>query len=324
MATVTMLASLTQAQPATPATASAAANSTSNDGDDIVPRVVLAHVSLRDAVTTLAKQANLTVVFDPALLNQVAPNVDVTWKNVTARQALEALLDNYGWEMTQIPGSSARIGARNSNAAGPQRKIVNLSENAPTNGAAGNEPAQEISLVDVPLWDAIQALTLQAQLNIEFDPGLANRKGAQVNMKFRNITVRQALQALLDNYGLQLTQIPGNPIFRIGAKDAADVVPAGAKVNLLENGAAVADGQVIPELAMNDTPLADAIWQLAQKARLNVMIDPSAFSQIQASKVTYTWKNITARQALQTLLDSRGLEVTRSPGNILRVGKKTP
>jgi hypothetical protein len=110
MTMATMLASLGQAQPATPA--SAAANSASNARDDIVPRLVLAHVSLRDAVTTLATQANLTVVFDPALLNQVAPDVDVTWRDVTARQALQALLDSHGLEVTTSPGNILRVGKK--------------------------------------------------------------------------------------------------------------------------------------------------------------------------------------------------------------------
>jgi hypothetical protein len=250
--------------------------------------------------------------------------VNVTWRNVTARQALQALLDNYGWQMTQTPGSSARIGATNSNVVGPQRKIVNLSEKAQTNGAAGNEVAAVISMDDVPLRDAIEALALQAPVNIEFDPGLSNREGAKVNLEWQNMTARYALQALLDNYGCQLTQIPGNPIFRIGAKDAADVVPAGTKVNLFEDASATAGDQEIPELAMKEARLADAIRKLAQRARLNIMFDSSALGQIRASKVTETWKNVPARQALQALLDSHGLEVTRSPGAILRVGKKTP
>jgi hypothetical protein len=321
---VILLASLAQAQPATPGAAPTGANSAANAGDDIVPKLVLADVAPRDAVTTLATQAHLTVEFDPALLNQVAPNVNVAWSDVTARQALQALLDNYGWQLTQTAGSSGRIAARTSNAVGPQRKKVKLPEQAQTNGAAGNEAAAVISMDDVPLRDAIEALARQAQMNIEFDPWLGNREGAKVSFAWKNVTGRQALLALLDNYGWQLTQIPDIPIFRIGAKDAADAVAAGTKVNFSEDAAGIAGNPVISGLAMKETRLADAIQQLAQMARLNIMFDPSAAGQIQASKVTETWKNVTARQALQSLLDSHGLEVTRSPGAILRVGKKTP
>jgi hypothetical protein len=220
MAVATLLSSLAQAQPATPATASEAANSVSNAADNIVPRLAMDDVSPPDAVTMLAKQANLAIAIDPVLLKHVAPKVRVSWKNVTARQALEALLDNYGWQMTQIPG---------------------------------------------------------------------------------------------------------NPIFRISAKDASGVVPRGTKVNWLANATAAAGDAVIPEIAINGSRLQDAIGPLADMARLNIILDETALSQIGDSKVTETWKNVTARQALQALLDRHGLEVKKITGNtILRIGKKSP
>jgi hypothetical protein len=188
-------------------------------GDEIIPMVVLSRTSLRDAVTTLAKQANLNLQFDPALPSQNAPNVDERWRNVTPLQALQALLDNYGWQMTREPGPIALIGAMDPNAVGPQWTKVNLLENRQTNGAAVDEVAPVIAFDGAPLGDGIHALALQAGLNIQFDPQLASRQGVILTEKWKNFTVRQVMQSLLDKFGLQATQIPGNPILRIAAKN---------------------------------------------------------------------------------------------------------
>ncbi|HEY3860798.1 MAG TPA: secretin N-terminal domain-containing protein [Verrucomicrobiae bacterium] len=67
--------------------------------------VTFADVSLTDAITSLAVQAQQNIVFDPSL--QIAPDghpipppqVTVKWRNITAMQALRALLDNYGWQL---------------------------------------------------------------------------------------------------------------------------------------------------------------------------------------------------------------------------------
>jgi len=78
-------------------------------------------VDLPDAVRTLALQAGLNIQFDPKLVNQkdstgnplAPPKVTEKWHNVTAMQALLALLENWGWQMIQDPKSRiARITAK--------------------------------------------------------------------------------------------------------------------------------------------------------------------------------------------------------------------
>ena len=76
-----------------------------------------------------------------------------------------------------------------------------------------------MTIEDISLGDAIQQMALQAGLNIIFDPRLANRQDVKVSVKWKNVTARQALQALLDDHGLEITQAPGMPIFRIVAKN---------------------------------------------------------------------------------------------------------
>ena len=77
---------------------------------------------------------------------------------------------------------------------------------------------ETIRFDDVPLTDAIRELAILSGLNIQFDPRLANTHDVKVTEKWTNVTARQVLQALLDSNGLEVTQIPGNPILRASSK----------------------------------------------------------------------------------------------------------
>src|ERR1039458_4794170 len=74
---------------------------TNESPNDEVREVVLFNdIPLTDAVKTLALEANLNIIFDPRLLNTTGPdgrtipatppNIDIKWKNLTAKQALLA------------------------------------------------------------------------------------------------------------------------------------------------------------------------------------------------------------------------------------------
>ena len=107
----TFLTCLTQADPVV-------TNSDSIGEAELMPLVSFDGVPLLDAVRVLAMQAALNIVFDPRLLNQTdaqgkplpPPNITAKWHNVTARQALQAVLENYGWQMILNPATKlARI-----------------------------------------------------------------------------------------------------------------------------------------------------------------------------------------------------------------------
>ncbi len=116
---------------------------TNNPADVIVDLVAFDAVPLPDAVRTLALQAGLNIQFDPKLVNAVnaqgqpvpPPNVTEKWHNVTAIQALMALLDNWGWQLVADPNSKiARITAKNPNELEPlQETVILLKYSNPTN-----------------------------------------------------------------------------------------------------------------------------------------------------------------------------------------------
>lgn len=97
-------------------------------GDEVVDVVAFDAVPLPDAIRTLALQAGLNIEFDPRLLNAVAPDgrpippptVTEKWHKVTAMQALQALLDNWNWQLTWDPHTHiGRVTAKDPNALEP-------------------------------------------------------------------------------------------------------------------------------------------------------------------------------------------------------------
>jgi len=85
-----------------------------------------------------------------------------------------------------------------------------------------------IQFSDVPLTTAIENLARQAGLNYMLDPKIAYgqpdasgqvKTEPTLSIRWENITAENALLALLDNYGLQLTQDPRTGIARITMKD---------------------------------------------------------------------------------------------------------
>jgi hypothetical protein len=93
-------------------------------------------------------------------------------------------------------------------------------------------PPQIIPLIvmdDVPLTDAIRNLARQTDLKYSLDPKLGFPPGANgepppqpsVSIRWQNVTPREALHALLENYNLQMVKDSKTGITRIAAKDAA-------------------------------------------------------------------------------------------------------
>jgi hypothetical protein len=77
--------------------------------------------------------------------------------------------------------------------------------------------------------------------------------------------------------------------------------------------APAAKDEVIPVIEMEDVRLTDAIRQLASKARLNIVIDPKLSEPpFDRTTVTFRWERLTAREALDALLDNHGLTIVET------------
>lgn len=88
-----------------------------------------------------------------------------------------------------------------------------------------------ITIEDAPLTDAIKTLARQAGINFQFDPKVLQATNAPtVTIRFENVTALQALTAVLENHGLQLSQDPKTKIARVTTKEAPGLEPLVTKV----------------------------------------------------------------------------------------------
>jgi type II secretory pathway component GspD/PulD (secretin) len=109
-----------------------------------IPLIVMDDVPLTDAIKNLARQAGINYMLDPKVsFGQPGadgrpapqPTVSIRWENVSAQQALTALLNNYNLQLVEDPKSKiARVTIKDPAAPDPLvTKIIQLKYAAPTN-----------------------------------------------------------------------------------------------------------------------------------------------------------------------------------------------
>ena len=120
-----------------PAAAPAAAGTTAPEAkvEEVVPLIVIDDVPLTDAVRNLARQSNLNFQFDPRITASNQPNVSIRFENVTATEALMAVLDNYNLQLVKDTKTRvARVTIKDPKAEEPLvSKIVQLRYSDATN-----------------------------------------------------------------------------------------------------------------------------------------------------------------------------------------------
>lgn len=102
---------------------------------EVVPLIVIDDVPLTDAIRNLARQSDLNFMFDPQITATNQPNISIRFENVTAEEALMAVLENYNLAIARQPRSKiARISIKDPRAEDPLVvKIIQLKYCDPTN-----------------------------------------------------------------------------------------------------------------------------------------------------------------------------------------------
>lgn len=103
---------------------------------ELVPLIVIDDVPLIDAVKNLARQAGLNYMPDPKLASVTnQPNVSLRLENVTAQDALTAVLETYNLQIVHDPRIKiSRITVKDPKAEDPLfSKIIQLKYTQPTN-----------------------------------------------------------------------------------------------------------------------------------------------------------------------------------------------
>ena len=103
--------------------------------DEPVPLIVIDDVPLTDAIRNLARQSNLNFQFDPKIAASNQPNVSIRFENVSASEALNAVLENNNLAIVRDTKSKiARITVKDPKAEEPLiSKIVQLKYSDPSN-----------------------------------------------------------------------------------------------------------------------------------------------------------------------------------------------
>jgi type II secretory pathway component GspD/PulD (secretin) len=126
--------------------------------------------------------------------------------------------------------------------AAPATEAAAPAADAAKASASTSDPGAVIPLIvmdDVPLTDAIRNLARQAEINFVLDPKIPyGQVGADgkttlnppVTIRWEKITAQQALNALLNNYTLQLVEDPKSKIARVTVKDPAALPPLITKI----------------------------------------------------------------------------------------------
>lgn len=114
-------------------------------GPELVPLIVMDEVPITDAIRSLARFAKINYVLDPSLPFQPGgpqPTVSVRWENITAEQALLALLSTYDLQLVENPRTGiARIVPQDSSmckirvSADAKKQIQALLDQALTNNS---------------------------------------------------------------------------------------------------------------------------------------------------------------------------------------------
>ncbi len=130
-----------------PATAAPAADAPAADApvaDAVIPLIQFQDVPLTTAIDNLARQAGINYILDPKVgygqpdergQIKAQPNISIRWENLTAAQALNALITTYGLQIVDDPKTKiSRVTVKDPAAPEPlQTRIVQLKYAAPTN-----------------------------------------------------------------------------------------------------------------------------------------------------------------------------------------------
>ena len=115
-----------------------------SDPGGVIPLIVMDDVPLTDAIKNLARQAGLNYILDPKVsFGQPGadgrpvpqPSVSIRWENVTAAQALDALLNTYNLQRADDPKSKiSRVTVKDPAAPDPLvTEVMQLKWASPTN-----------------------------------------------------------------------------------------------------------------------------------------------------------------------------------------------
>jgi type II secretory pathway component GspD/PulD (secretin) len=184
-----------------------------------------------------------------------------------------------------------------------------------TNAPVTEGEPTDVTFKEVELPDAIRSLALQAGLNIQFDPNLLMTPDGhlipppQVTEKWHNLTAMQALHALLENWGWQLSWDQRTKVGRIAKKDPAAKEPLVVSVyqlsysdptNIVKEVASTLSvgSAIIPDVRTHQLVIRTTEKELPGVQALIKKLDSATRQVLVEAKIVETSKDITSAKGV--------------------------
>lgn len=197
-----------------------------------IPLIQFADVPMTSAIKHLARQENVNYLIDLELSQMwsnlgpdPAPEPRLTFhlEDVTAWSVLSRTLSLYDLTLVEDPVTSV---ACVTFADAPRRAVdaglADLVSSVPASGTNAVLPLIQFS--SVPLSVALETLARQAGLKADLDPRLeepdaADSRLQMLTVSWTNLTARQALVALCENYGLAVNRDDATGVLQIKPRE---------------------------------------------------------------------------------------------------------
>ena len=194
-----------------------------------IPTIQMTDAPLGQAVDLLARQSELNYILDPTVSFDRSSPLNFRWTNVTARTALARVLKEHDLDLVESPATTvARIAPHKLHVKPVDPALVGGDTNIVAHYPVGSDTNEAlipvIIMTDAPLDQAIKLLANEAHIKIIFDEGLSTwmdrhiLQWPPVSFRWKKLTTRQALVALLDCYDLTLIEDPATHLTHIKAK----------------------------------------------------------------------------------------------------------
>jgi type IV pilus assembly protein PilQ len=192
--------------------------------------------------------------------------------------------------------------------------VCSAQNDKPASGGA-EEAGQLIQIEDTELLDVVKSLARQAGINILFDPALTNvplgpdgKPLAQpkVSIRLENVTPQQALEAVLNNYGLAMVMDPKTKIARVAKKDPTVQEPLLSKVYQLKYSSPT-----------NIVPMVTAV--ISTRSKVVPDLRTSQMLVLATEKEMETVKDMIEKldtPTRQVLIEARIMETSKNPRSL--------
>jgi type II secretory pathway component GspD/PulD (secretin) len=187
------------------------------------------------------------VLHQPALCQTNTPGASPAEAGVTATNLSASDAAGVGSQPVSITASNEPVASVSMSNASPNMLVSNAIAEAnlqtASNAIASAAAERPISLQDVSITAAIEALAREAGINYLLDPKIGYGQPDQngqikpeptLSIRWEHVTAQQALLALLDNYSLQLVENPKTGIAKITTKEPNALPPLITRVVQLQ------------------------------------------------------------------------------------------